>query len=209
MIIAPSILSADFSKLQEEVNSVEPYCEWLQVDVMDGHFVPNLSFGAPVIKWIKTNLVMDAHLMVQNPADRIKEFLKAGCKNITFHCEAVKDTTARLALIEAIREGGATAGIAVNPETPVENIYDVVDNVDLVLIMSVHPGFGGQQFIPDVLEKVRTLRAKYPNLMIQIDGGIDMASAKLARKAGVNNIVAGSSIFSSPDRAQAIASLRA
>ncbi len=208
MIIAPSVLAADLGKLQSEVDSIEPYCEWVQIDVMDGHFVPNLSFGAPVVKCLKTTLILDAHLMVENPADRIKEFLDAGCKNITFHAEVVPETDARRALIQAIRKGGATAGIAVNPETPISIIDDVVDDIDLVLIMSVHPGFGGQKFIPDVLEKVKTLRASHPDLMIQIDGGIDADTAKLARAAGANNIVAGSYIFKSTDRKTAITSLR-
>lgn len=208
LIIAPSILSADLAHLQDEVDSVEPHCEWLQIDVMDGHFVPNLSFGAPVITHLKTKLLLDAHLMVSNPADRIEEFLKAGCKHITFHAEAVKSTTQRRALIEAIRKGGATAGIAINPETVVKEIEDVIDDIDLVLVMSVNPGFSGQTFIPEVLEKVREIHQTKPLLMIQIDGGIDSETAKQSIAAGVTNIVAGSHIFSSKDRAKAIASLR-
>lgn len=208
LIIAPSILSADLGRLQEEVSSVEPYAEWLQVDVMDGHFVPNLSFGAPVIKRLKTKLLLDIHLMVTNPADRVREFLDAGAKHITFHAEAVPKTEDRRTLINAIRAGGATAGIALNPATPLSEIDDVVSGVDLVLVMSVQPGFGGQSFREEVLDKVRQLRSAYPDLMIQMDGGINAQTAALCREAGADNLVAGSSVFGAPDRAAAIASLR-
>lgn len=206
--IAPSILSADFGHLQDEVASVEDHADWLQLDVMDGHFVPNLSFGAPVAKWIKTKLPLDIHLMVANPAKRIAEFQAIGAKHITFHAEAVTETADRRALLQAIRSTGATAGIALNPETPVSAISDIVAEVDLVLVMSVHPGFGGQTFIPKVLKKIETLRAAHPSLMIQIDGGIDESSAARARAAGADNLVAGSSIFSASDRADAIRKLR-
>ncbi len=206
-IIAPSILSADLAHLQDEVDSVAS-ANWLQIDVMDGHFVPNLSFGAPVLKTLKTALPLDVHLMVDNPADRIAEFAALGVSNITFHSEAVPETKARKALIEAIRKAGATAGIALNPDTKVSAIDDVIEEIDLVLIMSVHPGFGGQKFIPSVLEKVREIRGKFPELMIQIDGGINVEAAKLSREAGANNIVAGSFIFASADRSVAIKMLR-
>ncbi len=208
IIITPSILSADFGHLQDEVASIEQYADWLQLDVMDGHFVSNLSFGAPVAKGMKTNLPLDVHLMVTNPLDRIAEFQAIGAKNITFHAEAVHSTQDRLNLMKSIRATGATAGIALNPETPLSEIDDVVHEVDLVLIMSVHPGFGGQLFLPHVLTKVSTLRQQHPTLMIQIDGGIDQQSAALSRKAGANNLVAGSYIFRSSDRASVIASLR-
>ena len=208
VIIAPSILSADFRVLQKEVESVEQYADWIQVDVMDGHFVPNLSFGAPVVKWVETKLPLDIHLMVENPADRVEEFLKIGANHITFHAEVVEGTEERGALIKAIRDGGATVGIAINPETPLSAAEDVLGEVDLLLVMSVHPGFGGQEFIVDVLEKVRDARTKYPDLMIQMDGGVDEKTAPKCREAGANNLVAGSYIFRSEDREQAIASLR-
>lgn len=207
IIIAPSILAADFGKLQAEVDSIAS-ADWVQIDVMDGHFVPNLSFGAPVVKCMKTNLLIDVHLMVTNPADRVSEFAAAGAKHISFHAEVVPSTTQRRALIAAIHATGCTAGIALNPATPVSAIDDVLGEVDMVLIMSVQPGFGGQKFMPEVLEKVQTLRKSYPTLMVQIDGGIDAATAALARAAGVNNIVAGSSVFAAKDRAAAIAALR-
>jgi len=207
VLITPSILAADLSRLREEIASVEPYADWLQVDVMDGHFVPNLSFGAPVVKWIETKLTLDVHLMVSNPEDRIEEFLKAGADHITFHAEAANDAETQAALIAAIRDGGATAGVAIKPETPLEAV-SVLADVDLLLIMSVDPGFGGQSFIPDVLEKVKQARAAYPNLMIQMDGGIDDKWAPQCIAAGANNLVAGSFIFRAADRAASIASLR-
>lgn len=208
VLITPSILSANLGRLQEEVASIESLADWLQVDVMDGHFVPNLSFGAPVMKWVKTDLLLDIHLMVSNPADRIAEFLAIGAKNITFHAEAVESTDSRRALMQAIRKGGATVGIALNPATSLSFIDDVIAEVDLVLIMTVVPGFGGQEFIAEALEKVRTIRERFPALMIQVDGGINVQTARLCREAGANNLVAGSYIFQADDRAGAIASLR-
>lgn len=208
VLITPSILSADLGRLQDEVDSIAPHVDWIQVDVMDGHFVPNLTFGAPVVRCLKVSLPIDVHLMVTNPADRVEEFLKAGAKNITFHAEAVLDTAARRKLVAAIRAGGATAGIALNPSTPVSAIDDVIDTIDLVLVMSVNPGFSSQQFIPTVLEKVRELRAKYPTLMIQMDGGINAETAAQCTAAGANNLVAASFIFAAKDRVEAIHSLR-
>lgn len=209
LIIAPSILACDFGRFQSEVDSVAPYVEWLQVDVMDGHFVPNLSFGAPVLKWLKTNLLLDVHLMVSNPADRLDEFLALKVGNITFHAETVPTTAERRAIMARIRAGGSMVGIAINPGTPLSAIDDVVGEVDLVLIMSVQPGFGGQAFRSEVLEKVRALRAMHPDVMIQMDGGIDAKTAPLCREAGANNLVAGSSIFNRSDRAEAVLQLRA
>lgn len=207
-LVTPSILSCDLSRLQEEVSSVEHDADWLQVDVMDGHFVKNLSFGVPVIKHLKTSLPLDIHLMVLNPADRVDEFLALKVSSVTFHAETVQGSNDRRALMTRIRAGGAKAGIALNPETPLSAIDDVVNEVDIVLIMSVHPGFGGQQFIAEVLEKVKTLRAKRPTLMIQMDGGINADTAKLCREAGANNLVAGSAVFAAPDRKAAIAAIR-
>jgi ribulose-phosphate 3-epimerase len=208
ILVAPSILSADLGRLQEEITSVEETADWLQVDVMDGHFVPNLSFGAPVIKCIRTKLPLDIHLMVDNPEERIEEFLQLKVKHITFHAEAVPETDSRRALIQAIRDGKATAGIALKPGTPLEEIEDVVDDVDLVLIMSVEPGFGGQAFLSDVLSKVRSLRARFPHLMIQMDGGINGNTSADCIAAGADNLVAGSFIFAAHDRVAAITSLK-
>lgn len=208
IVIAPSILSADLTHLQEEVASIEAEADWLQIDVMDGHFVPNLSFGAPVLSELKTSLPLDIHLMVSNPSERIDEFLALKVHHITFHAEAVPDSSAQQDLIARIRAGGATAGIALKPATSIDALDDVVNDIDLVLIMSVEPGFGGQEFMPSVLEKVRTLRAADPHLMIQMDGGINDVTAKDCREAGANNLVAGSYIFGADDRIAAIRSLR-
>lgn len=208
LIIAPSILSADFGHLQQEVESVESYADWLQVDVMDGHFVPNLSFGAPVLRCISTSLLVDVHLMVSNPADRIQEFLDVGAKHITFHIEAVDSAEEARSIIATIRSGGATAGIALNPGTALSAVEEILPDVDLLLVMSVQPGFGGQSFLPDVLEKVRQARKEFPDLMIQMDGGIDGETAPLCREAGADNLVAGSFIFRSENRERTIAVLR-
>lgn len=207
--VIASILSADLGRLQEEITSVEQAgVDGIQVDVMDGHFVPNLTFGAPVMKNIQTALPLDIHLMVTNPADRIEEFLKINAKHITFHSEAVAKTADRKALISAIRKGKATAGIAINPSTPVSKIEDVVADVDMVLVMSVVPGFSGQSFMADVLPKVQELRERFPNLVIQMDGGIDEDTARLCRDAGADSLVSASALFSSRDRRRAIAALR-
>ena len=208
ILITPSILAADFSKLQEEVDSVADSADWLQVDVMDGHFVPNLSFGAPVLKCIQTDLPHDVHLMVSNPADRIDEFLALNVANITFHAEAVKDTDDQKELIKRIKDGGATAGIAINPESSVDSIGNVLPDIDLLLCMTVHPGFGGQEFIDHVLGPMTSIRQAYPDLMIQVDGGVNDQTAARCIEAGANNLVSGSFIFGSDDRILAINSLR-
>lgn len=208
VIITPSILSADFGALQAEVASIEQYADWLQADIMDGHFVQNLSFGAPVLRSIQTDLLLDVHLMVSNPEDRVGEFIDAGAAHITFHAEAVPDVSAQQALITCIRTSGATAGIAINPETPLSAVGDILGDIDLLLVMSVHPGFGGQAFLPDVLRKVVEAHAQRPDLMIQMDGGIDDRTAPLCIEAGATNLVAGSFIFHADDRPAAIAALR-
>lgn len=208
ILIAPSILACNLARLQEEVDTVEQYADWLQVDVMDGHFVPNLSFGAPVVKHLRTTLPLDIHLMVQNPEDRIEEFLAVGAASITFHAEAVPHAADRRAIIHRLKEQDVLAGIALNPSTPLREVEDVVSEVDLVLIMTVEPGFGGQAFLPEPLHKVTQLRRRFPDLFIQVDGGVDEATAPLCREAGANILVSGSYVFRTADRAAAIASLR-
>ncbi len=207
LLITPSILSCDLTHLQDEVDSVES-ADWLQIDVMDGHFVENLSFGAPLLKNLRTSLPLDIHLMVDNPADRIHEFLEMGAKSITFHAEAVTELSDRQEILETIHMGGANVGIALKPATPLTAINDIIDSVDLVLIMSVDPGFSGQEFQSSVLRKVEALRKRYPDMMIQMDGGIDEDIALDCVKAGADNLVSGSYIFGSADRAAAIRTLR-
>jgi len=197
--IAPSILAADFGKLQQEIDSIEKGDE-LHIDVMDGHFVPAITMGPVVLKSIKTKLPLDVHLMVMNP----ERHLFSGAKNTTFHIEA---TAKPLDVIAAIRKTGCSVGLAINPETPIEKIMMLVPDVDRILVMSVHPGAAGQQFIPAVLKKVMFLR-KMTNKDIEIDGGITKDNVKDAVNAGANIIVAASAIFGEKDRGKAIEELR-
>lgn len=211
--IAPSILSADFGKLNEEIASVEPYVDLLHVDVMDGHFVPNITIGPPVVASIKTKLPMDLHLMIEHPERYVEDFVKAATANglqkkdvsITVHQEACRHLHR---VIQQIKLLGVKAAVSINPATPLEMIEEVLDDVDMVLIMSVNPGFGGQKFIDHVLAKVRELRKLKPDLDIEIDGGVNAETAKLCAEAGANILVAGSYIFGAKDRKAAIDSLR-
>jgi ribulose-phosphate 3-epimerase len=207
MILAPSILSADFSKLLSEIQEVESYgTKWLHVDVMDGHFVPNMTFGPVVVEALRphTKSTIDCHLMVNEPEKMVPWFIKAGADYITFHAEATKDPKA---LIEKIRASGKKAGLSIKPKTPVESIAEFLPYLDLVLIMSVEPGFGGQSFMPDSLNKSKWLAAqkkqKNYSYLIEIDGGINTLTAQAARAAGVEVFVAGSAIFGAKDRKKA------
>ena len=211
--IAPSILSADFGRLNEEIASVEPYVDLLHVDVMDGHFVPNITIGAPVVKALKTGLPLDLHLMIEHPEKYVPDFVQAieaaGCPkekaSITVHQEACEDLPS---VLEQIKSLGVKAAVSINPTTPLKMIESVLDRVDMVLIMSVQPGFGGQKFIESALEKIAELRKLKPDLDIEVDGGINDETAKLCVKAGANILVAGSYIFGVMDRKKAIESLR-
>ena len=203
--IAPSILSADFGRLNEEIASVEPLCDYLHFDVMDGHFVPNLSFGAPVLACLKTSLPAQCHLMVSNPEDLLEAFAKAGANMIIVHQEVSDDLPG---LFQKIRDLGMEVGVSINPDTPVSTLEAVVRELDQVLVMSVHPGYGGQKFIPEALDKIRMLRQMREDLSIAVDGGVNDETAPSIIQAGADILISGSFIFKSSDRAQAIASLR-
>ena len=202
--ISPSILSADFAKLLEDVRKVESAgCEYLHIDVMDGHFVPNITLGPLVVKSLKKeniNMVFDAHLMIENPDQYIEEFVKAGCDIITVHQEACVHLHRT---IQNIKSHGIKAGVVLNPATPVDTIKHVLPDLDMVLLMSVNPGFGGQSFIPCVLDKIKELKAIIDsqglNIDIEVDGGISPKNVAEVVQAGANIIVAGSAIFGSDD----------
>lgn len=212
--IAPSILSADFSKLGEEIKEVERHgADWIHVDVMDGHYVPNITIGPLIVEAIKphTSLPLDVHLMIEQPERYISDFVKAGADLVTVHAEACRHLHRTLGMI---KELGVKAGVALNPATPLEMLQHVLTKeLDLVLLMTVNPGFGGQQFIPGMLEKISALREQldslgFQHIEIEVDGGINAETAKLVTEAGANVLVAGNAIFGQADRAAAIQAIR-
>jgi ribulose-phosphate 3-epimerase len=207
-LIAPSILKCDFGNLHREIELLDSGgARVLHLDVMDGHFVPNLTYGPLVIERLRelTELPFEAHLMISDPARYADDFLKAGCNLLTFHLEAVPEPRP---LIERIRGKGAAAGLAINPKTPVEKIEPLLDAADLVLVMSVEPGFGGQKFMPVALDKLRWLRSRLPReTLLSVDGGIEHETIAQTAQAGANVFVVGSAIFDKDDYGRAIQEL--
>lgn len=211
--IAPSILSANFAKLGEEILDVERGgADWIHIDVMDGHFVPNITIGPLIVEAVRpvTNLTLDVHLMIENPDQYIPQFVKAGADIITVHQEACRHLHRTIHLI---KEQGAKAGVVLNPATPLVTIESVLQDLDMVLLMTVNPGFGGQKFIHSVLPKVKELRQMLDqrglsHVEIEIDGGVNEETARLCEEAGATVLVAGSAVFNQADRAQAIAAIR-
>lgn len=210
IIVSPSILSADFANLERDIKAVENAgADWIHVDVMDGHFVPNITIGVPVVKSIRkiTKLPLDVHLMIENPEKYVEPFVKAGADIITFHYEAAGEKSREI--LKMIKSFGVKAGISIKPKTSPDKIFNLLTMADMVLVMTVEPGFGGQSFMADCAEKIPYLKNNSPqNMIIQVDGGINAETAKVCTRLGANSLVAGSYVYKSDDIKTAIDSLR-
>jgi len=211
-IIAPSILAADFARLADEVHAVEGAADWVHVDVMDNHFVPNLTLGLPVVQSLRkaTSIPFDVHLMITDPERWAPGYAEAGAYNVTFHAEACDDP---VALAKTLRAAGSRAGLAIDRDTPVEPYLELLPFVDTLLIMTIKAGFGGQQFLPEMLEKVRDVRrritAKNLEVRLEVDGGIAADTIEQAAEAGADAFVAGTAVYGAADPAEAVRKLRA
>lgn len=207
--VSPSILAADFAHLAEALEAIKDSgAEFAHLDVMDGDFVPNISFGFPVIKDLRrvNDLVFDTHLMISHPLKYIKEFAKAGSDMITFHLESADDPKE---VIAAIKNEGKKCGISIKPATKAESLLPFIDDIDFVLVMTVEPGFGGQSFMFDMLDKIRRIKELKPDLVISVDGGINEKTAEVAKEAGAEILVAGSFFFSADDKKEVVRKLKA
>ena len=210
IIVSPSILSADFANLERDVHRVEAAgADWLHVDVMDGHFVPNITIGVPVTASLKkvAKIPLDVHLMIENPRKYVEPFARAGADILTFHYESVREDDIS-DLIKYIKSFGMKAGMSIKPKTSAEKCFKFLSELDMLLVMTVEPGFGGQKFMADCAEKIKQIRERSEDIIIQVDGGINEETARICKNYGANSLVAGSYIYKSDDIEKAILSLK-